>query len=329
MDKEYVKYNFTNDIIFKASLEKCPKGAIALIKEFVPDLKDLDINEEVTFLKQENNFGIDITSTIFDVNLLIANNLIELEMQIKDTYYNIKSRMLKYYVDLLNSSFSRKDNTNKYSYKPTYSVWFLGFKLFEDEDYIREYKLYDDKHNNTLLDDTKIIIVEFAKFLEYGYNKNRWYDLFLTHDLNKLRGEAIMDDLVDSIKALNNDDTIILEIDAKKRAEDERISNFVCGMEKATKEGLEKGMQQGLEQGMQQGIQQGMQQGLKEGLAKGLEQGMQQGLEQGKELGEKLGKELGQKEKALSIAKNLKAKGMEVSLISEVTGLSMEEIELL
>ena len=84
-------------------------------------------------------------------------------------------------------------------------------------------------------------------------------------------------------------------------------------MEKATKEGLEKGMQQGLEQGIQQG----------------LEQGIQQGIQQGKELGEKLGKELGQKEKALSIAKNLKEMGLALDQISNATGLSKEEIESL
>ena len=285
MEIEYVKYNFTNDVIFKASLEKNPKSAITLIKEFVSDLKDLNVDEEVTYLKQENIYGVDISSTIFDVNMQVANNIIELEMQMKDTYYNIKSRMLKYYVDVLNNSFSKTDDSNKYSYKPTYSVWFLGFKLFDDKDIIREYKLYDDKHNDTLLDDTKIIIVEFAKFSECGYNKNRWYNLFLTHNLNELRGEAVMDDLVDSIKALNNDDSVVLHIDARQRAEDERISSYVCAVEKGLQEGREKGLQEGREKGV--------------------------------------------KETAIKVAKNMKAKGLESSLIAEVTGLSKEEVEAL
>ena len=39
---DIVKYNFTYDMVFKSALTKCPKGAIKLIKEFVPDLKDID-----------------------------------------------------------------------------------------------------------------------------------------------------------------------------------------------------------------------------------------------------------------------------------------------
>ena len=38
-----VKYNFTYDLVFKASLESCPKGAIKLLKEFVSDLKDVSL----------------------------------------------------------------------------------------------------------------------------------------------------------------------------------------------------------------------------------------------------------------------------------------------
>ena len=43
--EEIVKYSFTNDLVFKASLERCPKGLLTLLKVFVPDLKDIDINE--------------------------------------------------------------------------------------------------------------------------------------------------------------------------------------------------------------------------------------------------------------------------------------------
>ena len=50
--------------------------------------------------------------------------------------------------------------------------------------------------------------------------------------------------------------------------------------------------------------------GLKEGLEKGIEQGLERGTEQSKN----------------EIAKNMLKKGIDISLISEVTGLSNEQI---
>ena len=58
--------------------------------------------------------------------------------------------------------------------------------------------------------------------------------------------------------------------------------------------------------------------GLKEGLEKGLERGIKQGLEQGLERGTEQSKN--------EIAKNMLKKGLDISLISEVTGLSNEQI---
>ncbi len=58
--------------------------------------------------------------------------------------------------------------------------------------------------------------------------------------------------------------------------------------------------------------------GLKEGLEKGLERGIKQGLEQGLERGTEQSKN--------EIAKNMLKKDLYISLISEVTGLSNEQI---
>ena len=54
------------------------------------------------------------------------------------------------------------------------------------------------------------------------------------------------------------------------------------------------------------------------GYDKGLKQGIEQGLEQGIEQGEK--------NKTLELAKKLKAKGVDINIIHETTGLSIDEI---
>ena len=86
--------------------------------------------------------------------------------------------------------------------------------------------------------------MEFAKFKKSGYNNNRWYNLFLTNDLSKLRGEPLMNELVDSIKELNNDDDFVFRIDERERAEREYNARMQASQEKIQK-AEEKGLQQG------------------------------------------------------------------------------------
>ncbi len=54
-----------------------------------------------------------------------------------------------------------------------------------------------------------------------------------------------------------------------------------------------------------------------------------EGLEEGEKIGMTKGMEAGKRENSIEIAKNMLLKDMEVSLISEITGLSIEEVECL
>ena len=78
---------------------------------------------------------------------------------------------------------------------------------------------------------------------------------------------------------------------------------------KATEEGLAKGIAKGLEEGLAKGLEQG----LEQGLARGLEQGLEQGRSSEK----------------MEIAKKMKTKGQASDFISDITGLTIEEIEKL
>ena len=63
--------------------------------------------------------------------------------------------------------------------------------------------------------------------------------------------------------------------------------------------------------------------GIEEGMARGL----RKGRIQGRKAGLKQGLEVGRNERNIEIAKNMLKKGMEIKDISEITGLSIEEIE--
>ena len=58
-----------------------------------------------------------------------------------------------------------------------------------------------------------------------------------------------------------------------------------------------------------------------EGLAEGMEKGMEKGME--------LGMEKGMNQKALDIARNMLADGVDINLIMKYSGLTQEQIEKL
>ena len=80
---------------------------------------------------------------------------------------------------------------------------------------------------------------------------------------------------------------------------------------KAQKEGMERGMRKG----MKKGIKEGMEKGMKEGIEKGMQKGMEKGLQEGRDAEKR------------EIARNMKANGMDKSLIVQLTGLSETDVD--
>ena len=67
------------------------------------------------------------------------------------------------------------------------------------------------------------------------------------------------------------------------------------------------------------------QEGKQEGLAEGMEKGMEKGIE----IGKAEGMEKGMNQKALDIARNMLADGVDINLIMKYSGLTQEQIEKL
>ena len=93
--------------------------------------------------------------------------------------------------------------------------------------------------------------------------------------------------------------------------EEDKRKIFNSRISSAEKKGLERGMKKGLERGMKKGMKKGIEQGIEQGIERGIEQGIEQG----------------ENNKSIEIAKNMLNKNMNINIISEVTGLSKEEIE--
>ena len=79
----------------------------------------------------------------------------------------------------------------------------------------------------------------------------------------------------------------------------------------------DKGLETGIEQGIEKGIEQGIEQGIEKGIEKGIEQGIETGIEKGKQ------------DALLANAKKMKQKGLDLVLIADITGLSIDDLQLL
>lgn len=106
-----------------------------------------------------------------------------------------------------------------------------------------------------------------------------------------------MDEAYDELERISRDTGIIGLYDAEKV--ERKVYN--SKMNYAEKIGMEKGMQEGMEKGIKQGIEQGIEQGLREG----------------------------EHAKAIEIAKEMLNKNFDKKIISEITGLSISEMEML
>ena len=90
-------------------------------------------------------------------------------------------------------------------------------------------------------------------------------------------------------------------------------SDILGEMELNYAEGLERGIEKGLERGIEKGLERGRAEGVAKGRAEGRAEGMAKGRTEG----------------IWAMARNMKSKSFDASLIAEITGLSQEEIEKL
>ena len=153
--------------------------------------------------------------------------------------------------------------------------------------------IYDTVNKRLLTDHLQIHIIELKKF-RYNLLKpdlNCWLKFFTIKD-NK---EAVMSELV-------KEKPIMEEVQ-------KRYNNFI-------KDRLMMN-----EYDKREAYLYGNQIMLEEERRLGIEEGIEQGIEKGIEQGEKM--------KAISMAKTMKERSMDINLISELTGLSIEEIEKL
>jgi hypothetical protein len=182
------------------------------------------------------------------------------------------------------------------------------------------------------IDSTKTIgnCYDFGKAIFHGTYEciskpsNRFYVLNNVEGKNSVVKEKEADSDLVNLSSLVEEPS--KEIDDNKKDEKDRED------EKKKKEAIEYALkkenlikQLEIKQGIKRGIKQGKEEGLKQGLRKGKEEG----LKQGKEEGLKQGKEEGLKQGKEEMARILLQSGVDINIISQSSGLTIDEIQKL
>ena len=303
------------------------EGSETIVLNFINSvMKNLDFE---TFVKVEilNPFSLSkylkSKESIMDIRCVTESGqvvIIEIQLQGNNEFIY---RSLFYWAKGYSVMLDRGENYNKLQALIIINI--LDFKLIENIDDIHTcYVLKEIKHNNILTDHCQIHYLELPKFNNNTNIKDikkevlSWIKFFKGEDMKTLLKEDTVFELVkEKSESFLCDNPLIdtykrKEIDEyfNKRMLDYEIKN---AMNKGIQEGIEKGIEQGIQEGIEKGIQEGIEKGIQEGIEKGIQEGIEKGIEQGK----------------IEIARNLKKSGIDIKIISDNTGLSIEQIEKL
>jgi predicted transposase/invertase (TIGR01784 family) len=291
-DKKF--YVLSNDVIFKNTFNT--KERLKKLLESILEVKIYDVcslnTETAKTNKKSKGMVLDLVldTNVGRINVELNNN--------SDDYISIRN--LIYFFRLISMKLKTAENYYDIDMHTQINLTW-GLQKYYNYDiscrdkielYIADLEQRKPKYEGLF----KIIDVNMDYYQKLCYDKNmKKEDKFLKFLSSKTeeeleensRGDVFMEKVREEVKTLNADPNIIDEIYVE--GEEQRMLN--------TERVL----------------------GIAEGEARG--------EARGKELGKEEGKAIGEKNKSIEIAKNMLSKNMDISLISEITSLTKEEIE--
>ena len=273
-----------------------------LLIEFLNDLLEGErVITDLTFLNNEQlPIYPEDRIAIYDIFCTTdTGEKIIVEMQNRSQVY-FKERAL-YYLSHAIVRQGVKGESWKFDIKAVYGVFFINFLLDENQKLRTDVILTDRDTGKLFSDKLRQIFIALPLFnkteAECETDFERWiFVLNNMETLNRMPFKAQkavfekLEEIVD-VHSLSEEDRVRYENSVNA------YRDYLATIDYAAKKGVEEGFEDGLQKGIQEGIQ--------EGIRKG------------------------QQEKALEIARSMKAMGMTSEQIMKVTGLSLAEIESL
>ena len=292
-------YTCKNDRAFKeVFMRDDSKDILTKLLESILDVKV----EKIRFLNLERNVdNIYVRRKHFDLFLETNIGKIQVEVNAEDPNY-LHSRNASFVFDTYSHEVKRGE---EYTEDTLVIQINLSYSI-KIEELVRIYKVRDEK-GNEYIKNLIIYDINMDKIKDIWYSNSKReiekYKYLIMLDLNqkelrnleKLSQDRSVYKYMETLEEVNKDPEFREFMSAEE--DNRKIENSL------RREAIESGRKEGLEQG------------IKEGIEQGLEQGIEQGIEQGST------------KKALEIAKSMITKGMDMDLISELTGLSKENLE--
>ena len=268
------------------------------------EVKDLEIIDP--FNLSEN---IDLKESIIDVKAKTKDNkIVIIEFQLCGNK-NFVDRIF-YYISK-NIVSELREGEDYQEIQKIISINLLDFNLdFGDEGKPhRCFKLIDTENQNISLDYIQMHLIEVRRFIDIlekstieELKKNKlltWIKFFTSENLEDIEKELkeanpIMTKAIEEYKRFTSDDKLMRAYAA--------IDAFLVGQKIMLSRERKEGRLEGIEEGIKKGKLEGLKEGIEEGIKKG-----------------KLAEQI-------SMAKAMKSKNMDINLISEITGLTIEEV---
>ena len=172
----------------------------------------------------------------------------------------------------------------------------------------RCFKLIDTENPEIILDMVQMHIVEVPRFKKVLYNSSEedikkkkilsWIEFFTAKDFDKVK---------DKLKEVNNIMPKVINKYERFISSEDEIQVYNA------RDAFLYGQTLMLRREREEGLQEGRKEGLQEGMERGIEKGMQEG----------------RREEQITIARSLKNAGIDIKIISDNTGLSIEEVSKL
>ena len=274
------------------------------LREFnFEEVKDLEIIDP--FNLSEN---IELKESIIDIKAKTKNNeTVIIEFQLCGNIDFLKR--IFYYISK-NVVNEVKEGENYNNVQKIISINLLDFNLkFGDKGKAhRCFKLIDTKDLNISLDLIQIHILEVKRFIEIIKNSTKeelknnrllsWMKFFTSDNLELIEDELkeenqIMSKVIEEYRKFTSDDKMMRAYAAREA--------FLVGQKMM----LRREREDGFDEGKLEGIKEGKLEGIKEGKLEGIKEGQ------------------------ISMAKSMKTKNLDINLISEITGLTIDEIKKL
>ncbi len=291
------RLNLKNDIVFKAFFDQ--KGNEKFLIDFLEALlktkiKNIKIQEEKNLLQlttKDKGGRLDLQAQLND------GVIVNIELQMKNEY-NTEKRLTYYGAKNIIQAIDKGQDYNEM--KDVIIVAILGYNLLNVKEYISETKIVLDKHRDyEVIKNIKWYFIELPKFRKINPDMNdklnQWIAFLDDYDRRlvemAVKNNEILEEAKVKITRITGDEIIRRRVQSEEEWIIDRNSAISYAKEKALKEGKEEGMKQGIEQGKIEGNREG------------------------------------RRQSQIEIAKEMIKKNMKIELISDITKLTIEDIE--